>query len=131
MLRISYLYFNFSGCPELVKSTIFPSTANEVDKQYVCVTLEAKLPDGYPDCEPIVQLRNPRGLDDSTINNLYESIKEKCSEFLGQPVIFELIEVRFKYICSYLNNIYNYSISTNVAIIMYTYMDHFMILNLF
>ncbi|KAJ8919745.1 hypothetical protein NQ315_006274 [Exocentrus adspersus] len=89
---ISIIY-NENGCPELVKSTIFPSTANEVDKQYVCVTLEAKLPDGYPDCEPIVQLRNPRGLDDSTINNLYEAIKEKCSEFLGQPVIFELIEI--------------------------------------
>lgn len=89
--------FNFllSGCAELVKSTIFPSTANEVDKQYVCVTLEAKLPEGYPDDKPLVQLRNPRGLDDSTINHLYEAIKEKCNEFLGQPVIFELIEVRF------------------------------------
>lgn len=83
----------FSGCAELVKSTIFPSTANEVDKQYVCVTLEAKLPEAYPDQEPVVLLRNPRGLDDSTINHLYEAIKEKCNEFIGQPVIYELIEV--------------------------------------
>ncbi|KAJ8966559.1 hypothetical protein NQ314_003454, partial [Rhamnusium bicolor] len=85
--------YSDKGCPELVKSTIFPSTANEVDKQYVCVTLEARLPEGYPECEPIVQLRNPRGLDDSTINNLYVSIKKKCTEFLGQPVIYELIEL--------------------------------------
>lgn len=83
----------FSGCVELVKSTIFPSTANEVDKQYVCVTLEVKLPEGYPDEEPVIQLRNPRGLDDSTITHLFDAIREKCNEFLGQPVIYELIEV--------------------------------------
>ncbi|KAJ8977881.1 hypothetical protein NQ317_016151 [Molorchus minor] len=84
---------NDTGYPELVKTTIFPSTANEVEKQYVCVTLEVRLPEGYPDCEPFIQLRNPRGLDDSTINNLYKSTKAKCTEFLGQPVIFELIEL--------------------------------------
>lgn len=94
MFIFNSFVFNFSGCAELVKSTIFPSTANEVDKQYVCITLEAKLPDGYPDEEPIIQLRNPRGLDDSTINHLYESIKDKCTEFIGQPVIYELIEVK-------------------------------------
>lgn len=85
--------FYSSGCAELVKSTIFPSTANEVDKQYVCVTLEAVLPEAYPDEEPLVKLRNPRGLDDSTLNDLYQAIKDKCNEFIGQPVIYELIEV--------------------------------------
>ncbi|XP_074025623.1 E3 ubiquitin-protein ligase RNF25 [Leptinotarsa decemlineata] len=79
--------------PVLVKTTIFPSTANEIDKQYVCVTLEVRLPEDYPDREPSVQLRNPRGLDDSTINNLYKSIKEKCTEFIGQAVMYELIEL--------------------------------------
>lgn len=89
-------FFNlvsYSGCPELVKSTIFPSTADDTDKQYVCVTLEVKLPEEYPDCEPVVQLRNPRGLDDTTLNHLYRAIKDKCNEFVGQPVIYELIEV--------------------------------------
>ncbi|CAH2013040.1 unnamed protein product [Acanthoscelides obtectus] len=89
-ISISY---NERGNPELIKTTIFPSTANEVDKQYVCVTLEVKLPEEYPDCEPVVQLRNPRGLDDSTINHLYKSIKEKCVDNVGQPVIFELIDL--------------------------------------
>lgn len=59
----------------------------------MCVTLEAKLPEGYPDEEPVVQLRNPRGLDDTTVNHLYQCIRDKCNEFLGQPVIYELIEV--------------------------------------
>lgn len=91
-MYVSFSCF-FRGCPKLIKSTIFPSTANEVNKQYVCATLEVRLPEEYPDCEPIVQLRNPRGLDDSTVNDLYKSIKEKCTEYLGQPVIYELIEV--------------------------------------
>ncbi|KAL1502369.1 hypothetical protein ABEB36_007517 [Hypothenemus hampei] len=81
------------GCAELVKSTIFPSTANEVEKQYVCVTLEVKLPENYPDCKPVVKLKSPRGLDDSTIDHLYREINKKCDEFLGQPVIFELIDL--------------------------------------
>ncbi|XP_060520195.1 E3 ubiquitin-protein ligase RNF25 [Cylas formicarius] len=89
---ISITYDN-NGCAELVKSIIFPSTGNEVDKQYVCVTLEVSLPEGYPDIKPIIQLRNPRGLDDSTIEYLNKALRDKCDEYLGQPVIFELIEL--------------------------------------
>ncbi|KAG5900640.1 hypothetical protein JTB14_005916 [Gonioctena quinquepunctata] len=79
--------------PALVKTTIFPSTANETDKQYVCVTIEISLPEDYPDQKPAIQLRNPRGLDDSTVNNISKAISEKCTEFIGQPVIYELIEL--------------------------------------
>jgi len=89
-ISISY---NEQGCAELVKSTIFPSTANEVDKQYVCVTLEAHLPEGYPDCKPVINLKSPRGLDDSTIEHLYREIGKKCDEYVGQAVIYELIEL--------------------------------------
>ncbi|KAL3275277.1 hypothetical protein HHI36_020045 [Cryptolaemus montrouzieri] len=89
-ITISY---NDKGVPELVKTTIFPSTANDIKKQYVCVTFEAALPEMYPDCEPIVTLKNPRGLDDSVLNNLYSAMKNKCLEYSGQPVIYELIEL--------------------------------------
>lgn len=85
--------FNEKGVPDLIKSTIFPSTADDAEKQYVCVTLEISLPDKYPDCEPKVQLKNPRGLDDSCISNLQRELKNKCLEYLGQPVIYELIEL--------------------------------------
>lgn len=87
------IVYDAEGRPESIKSTIFPSTANEVNKQYVCVTLEVNLPEDYPDCEPNIKLRNPRGLDDSTIDDIYKAIAEKCKEYLGQPVIFELIEL--------------------------------------
>lgn len=82
------------GYPEQLKTTVFPSTAHDTNKQYVCVTLEVNLPPNYPDCEPAVNLRNPRGLDDSTLDHMSKAIREKCAEYLGQPVIFELIEVR-------------------------------------
>lgn len=85
--------FIYRGFPQLFRTTIFPSTAHDTNKQYVCVTLEVELPSDYPDHEPVVRLRNPRGLDDSTLDGLSDAIKEKCSEYLGQPVIFELIEV--------------------------------------
>lgn len=81
------------GFPQLFKTTVFPSTAHDTNKQYVCVTLEVELPPDYPDCELITRLRNPRGLDDSSLDSLTNAIKEKCKEYLGQPVIFELIEV--------------------------------------
>lgn len=84
------------GIPQLVKSTIFPSTAHDTEKQYVCVTLEVTLPEQYPDCEPIVQLRNPRGLDDTNLTYLNRAIKDKCIEYIGQSVIYELIEVSGK-----------------------------------
>lgn len=86
----------FSGFPKLFKTTVFPSTAHDTNKQYVCVTLEVELPAEYPDCEPVVHLRNPRGLDDSSLDTLSSAIKDKCKEYLGQPVIFELIEVSAK-----------------------------------
>lgn len=122
---VSYLILLcFSGCADLVKSTIFPSTANEVEKQYVCVTLEAKLPEGYPDEQPVVQLRNPRGLDDTTINHLYQAIREKCNEFVGQPVIFELIEVRDYFFPNFLASDSRHRFYQRCLV--YTYKDFFM-----
>lgn len=73
---------------------MFPSTADDAKQQYVCITLEVTLVPGYPDREPAIQLRNPRGLDDSLINEINSAAKDKCVECIGQPVIFELIEVR-------------------------------------
>lgn len=81
------------GFPEQLKTVVFPSTAHDTNKQYVCVTLEVSLPLDYPECEPIVRLKNPRGLDDSTLDHILAALKDKCTEYLGQPVIFELIEV--------------------------------------
>ncbi|XP_067011175.1 E3 ubiquitin-protein ligase RNF25 [Anabrus simplex] len=82
-----------SGCPSAVEIVLYPSTAHDAVHQYVRITLVVELPPGYPDSVPTVHLRNPRGLDDSVLDKITREVKEKCSDFCGQPVIYELIEL--------------------------------------
>ena len=48
---------------------------------------------GYPDDKPLYKLKNPRGLDDYRLNAIDRAIRDKLDECLGQPVVFDLIEV--------------------------------------
>ncbi|KAI8421599.1 hypothetical protein MSG28_009612 [Choristoneura fumiferana] len=57
----------WTTCHSLLKLCVHPSTGDDTDQQYVCVTLEVKLTPGYPDNSPEVTLRNPRGLDDALL----------------------------------------------------------------
>jgi E3 ubiquitin-protein ligase RNF25 len=77
-----------------VETEVHPWTALDENQQYVRVSLEIDLPPGYPDVSPRVNLRNPRGLDDSLLNTIKQQINDKCTEYLSQPVIFEIIQVR-------------------------------------
>ncbi|XP_063363986.1 E3 ubiquitin-protein ligase RNF25 [Cydia amplana] len=79
--------------PHTIETVVHPSTGDDTDQQYVCVTLEVKLTPDYPDSSPEVTLRNPRGLDDVLLNTINSQIKEKLVDCLGQPVVFELIEL--------------------------------------
>lgn len=81
------------GEPEYIETLVFPSTGEDSESQYVCVRLVVKLLTGYPDVQPIVTLRNPRGLDEETVKQIQLDADAKCADFLGQPVMFELIEV--------------------------------------
>lgn len=76
-----------------METLVFPSTAEDSKSQYVCVRLIVKLTQGYPDTTPIVTLKNPRGLDEETVKQIQSDAEGKCKDFLGQPVMFELIEV--------------------------------------
>lgn len=76
-----------------METLVFPSTAEDSQSQYVCIRLIIKLTPGYPDTTPIVILRNPRGLDEKTVKQIQSDADNKCRNFLGQPVMFELIEV--------------------------------------
>ncbi|KAK7862256.1 hypothetical protein R5R35_008133 [Gryllus longicercus] len=82
-----------NGFPSSVETVVFPATADDAMRKYVCVTLVVELPEGYPDKTPNVMLRNPRGLDDTVLEKIQVDIKEKCSDYTGQPVIYELIEL--------------------------------------
>ncbi|CAH1638350.1 unnamed protein product [Spodoptera littoralis] len=79
--------------PQVIETVLHPSTGDDVEQQYVCVTLVVKLTPGYPDSIPEVTLRNPRGLDDDILANIHVQIREKIADCLGSPVIFELIEL--------------------------------------
>lgn len=72
---------------------VLPVTDLDTDEQYVTLTLDVTLPVGYPDVTPIVKFRNPRGLADSTLDLLKEQISNKCAEYSGSPVLYEIIEV--------------------------------------
>jgi len=82
------------GEPEYIETILFPSTGEDSQSQYVCVTLIVRLPSGYPDISPTINLRNPRGLDEDTVKLMQSDAEAKCKDFIGQPVMFELIEVR-------------------------------------
>lgn len=98
----------------MIETIVLPTVGDEVESQYVCVTLQVMFTKGkpillfqpilgsliyyfiikgYPDVEPKYQLRNPRGLDDFSIEAIHKAIKSKLTESLGMPVVFDLIDV--------------------------------------
>ncbi|XP_058831071.1 E3 ubiquitin-protein ligase RNF25 [Topomyia yanbarensis] len=84
---------NDSGFPELIETTVFPTVGGELDSQYVCITLQVLPVPGYPDVKPTIKLKNPRGLDDHIINSIETAVHQKLDECLGQPVVFDLIDI--------------------------------------
>ncbi|XP_057328636.1 E3 ubiquitin-protein ligase RNF25 [Microplitis mediator] len=84
---------NDRGVPDTIEILIVPSTGEDPQLQYVCVTLIVHLVAGYPDVPPEILLKNPRGLDEKTLQMIQSELEVKCQKFLGQPVMFELIEL--------------------------------------
>ncbi|KAK8738776.1 hypothetical protein OTU49_003667, partial [Cherax quadricarinatus] len=81
------------GVPNGVEVVVVPATAQNIEEQHVRVTLVLSLPPEYPDTIPVITLRNPRGVDDYVLEKIKQESKQKCEEYLGCPVIYELIEV--------------------------------------
>lgn len=84
---------NEHGELECIETLVFPSTGEDSQSQYVCVRLVVNLHPGYPDVSPTVSLKNPRGLHEDTVHLIQTEAEAKCRDFIGQPVMFELIEV--------------------------------------
>lgn len=88
------IFKNFSSnFPELIETQIFPTTGDDVESQYVCITLQIVPTAGYPDTKPIFKLKSPRGLDDAGIATIERAVSQKLDESLGQPVVFDLIDL--------------------------------------
>ncbi|KAG0720983.1 E3 ubiquitin-protein ligase RNF25 [Chionoecetes opilio] len=81
------------GVPAGVEVVVVPATAQNVKEQHVRVTLVISLSPDYPDVSPTITLRNPRGVDDDVLQKIHQESKQRCEEYLGCPVIYELIEV--------------------------------------
>lgn len=79
--------------PELIETTVLPTVGEDTERQYVCITLQVIPSAGYPDVQPHFYLRNPRGLDDHSIDSITRAVREKLAEAIGMPVVFDLIEV--------------------------------------
>jgi len=82
-----------TGRPKEITIKITPLTASEQDKQYVSLTLVVTLPTAYPNSPPTLGIRNPRGLEESAIAGLLKEMSSRCDEYVGCPVLFELIEM--------------------------------------
>lgn len=77
----------------MIETTVLPTVGEDTDRQYVCITLQVCPSDGYPDIQPVFHLRNPRGLDDHSINEIHAAVRQKLVESIGMPVVFDLIEI--------------------------------------
>lgn len=76
----------------MIETVVLPTVGDEIDSQYVCITLQVMFTKGYPEVGPNYQLRNPRGLDDYGIEKIRRAIETKLVESIGSPVVFDLIE---------------------------------------
>lgn len=83
----------FSGFPELIETIVLPTVGEEIDSQYVCITLQVMPTIDYPDVKPHYQLRNPRGLDDNGIESIRKAVEQKLDDSIGSPMVFDLIDV--------------------------------------
>lgn len=82
-----------SGFPELIETVVLPTVGEEIDSQYVCITLQVMPTIDYPDVKPNYQLRNPRGLDDNGIEMIRMAVEQKLNDSIGSPMVFDLIDV--------------------------------------
>nr|XP_015195076.1 PREDICTED: E3 ubiquitin-protein ligase RNF25 [Lepisosteus oculatus] len=82
-----------SQYPWLVSITLFPSTAQDCDSQYVRLTLSLALPAQYPSCPPKISIHNPRGLSDEILRSVQQCLESLAQSSAGAPVLYELIEV--------------------------------------
>ncbi|KAG1693756.1 E3 ubiquitin-protein ligase RNF25 [Nymphon striatum] len=81
-----------------VQLVLHPATAENVDQQYVCITLILKLSKEYPNEIPEIVIRNPRGLSDEELYTLKKDLMKKAEENQGNEMLYQLIELGKEYL---------------------------------
>ncbi|XP_048770535.2 uncharacterized protein LOC125676746 isoform X2 [Ostrea edulis] len=82
-----------SGWPELISLQLHPSTGDEVEKKYVCITLELQPTQMYPHDIPSIDIKYPRGIGEEEVNRLQTSLMTLATELQGGPMLYDLIEL--------------------------------------
>lgn len=78
--------------PTAVSVLLHPSTGDEEDKRFVCLTLLIHLPKKYL-CElPSIHIKTPRGLSEAHVDSILANLRELAEGCLGRPMLYELIE---------------------------------------
>uniref|UniRef100_A0A8C4SE52 E3 ubiquitin-protein ligase RNF25 n=1 Tax=Erpetoichthys calabaricus TaxID=27687 RepID=A0A8C4SE52_ERPCA len=81
-----------SSHPWEVHITLFPSTAQDPEAQFVRLTLQLSLPAQYPNSPPEISIQNPRGLSDEKIHCIQCTLADLAKSSVGGPMLYELIE---------------------------------------
>lgn len=81
------------GTIEEIQIQLHPFTGHDTTKQFVCMTLIIRPSPKYPDEIPFFEIRNPRGLGEEEIASLLQDMKLKAQEYVGEPVLYTLIEM--------------------------------------
>ncbi|XP_013780052.1 uncharacterized protein LOC106464452 [Limulus polyphemus] len=82
-----------SDQPTTVAVHLHPATGENIEKQFVRLTLVLKLSSRYPEEIPAINIRNPRGLSDDKLELLFQNLTLKAEESKGHQSLYELIEV--------------------------------------
>jgi len=82
-----------NGNIDEIQVQLHPFTGHDTTKQYVCMTLIIKPSLQYPDEIPFFEIRNPRGLGEEEVISIYQEMKLKAEEYLGEPMLYTLIEL--------------------------------------
>ncbi|XP_012944459.1 ribosome-binding protein 1 [Aplysia californica] len=81
------------GSVDEIELLLHPSTGHDTSKQFVCMRLVFRPPTQYPHEAPELEIRNPRGLGEEEIESLAQDMKVKATEYLGEPMLYTLIEM--------------------------------------
>ncbi|EDO48131.1 predicted protein [Nematostella vectensis] len=79
--------------PSSVSLLLHPSTGDEGDKQYVCLSLLLSLPLEYPNVLPSIEIKNPRGLSEAHIESY---VTFSMSPYNKHPLVWGLRTSHFQ-----------------------------------
>ncbi|XP_063773426.1 E3 ubiquitin-protein ligase RNF25 [Pseudophryne corroboree] len=76
----------------VLRITLHPATGDDLETQYVRLTLQLSLPSQYPEEPPEISVSNPRGLCDEQIQSIINTLHVTATQSAGCPVLYQLIE---------------------------------------